>query len=63
MRSTFSARSLARLSFVQEGIDVGGHVGTGPILSADDFAVEAAAAGDHVSVGKHSGAVGKGDLS
>ena len=51
-----------RLLFVEEGIDVGGQVGAGPILGTDDFAVEAAAAGDDVSVGIHGRAVGEGNL-
>ncbi len=51
-----------KLLFVQKGIDVSGHFGAVPILGADDFAVEAAAAGDDVGVRIHGGAVGEGNL-
>ena len=52
----------AYLLFVEKGIDVGGHVGAVPVLSADDFAVESSTAGDDVRVGIHGSAVGERDL-
>src|SRR5208282_3937292 len=47
---------------VNDGIEVGRHFRAGPILGADDFAVDAALAVDHVGFWVHGGAVVDGDL-
>jgi hypothetical protein len=47
---------------MDDGIEVGDHFGAGPILGADDFAINAAIGIDDVSFGIHGGAVVEGDL-
>jgi hypothetical protein len=42
---------------IEERVEVSGHVGAGPILWADDFAVDAAFPIDDVGVGIHRGSV------
>lgn len=50
-----------RLFLGEEGVEVGEHGGAGPVLGADDLAIDAAVATDDVGIGIHGGAVGEGD--
>jgi len=47
---------------MDDGVEVGEHVGAGPVLGTDDFAVDAAVAVDDVGFGVHGGAVVERDL-
>jgi hypothetical protein len=51
-----------QLFVAEQSLEVGDHFGAGPILRADDFAIDAALAIDDVSFGVHRGAVGNCDL-
>jgi hypothetical protein len=42
---------------IEERVDVRGHIGAGPILGADDFAIDATIAVYDVGVGIHRGSV------
>src|SRR5271155_5121679 len=55
-------RRWAGLLGIDDGFEVGHHIGAGPILGADDFAVDAAVAIDDVGFRVHGGAVVEGDL-
>lgn len=53
----------ALLLLFQEGIEVLRHFRAGPVLAANDFAVDVARAVDDVGVGEHRGAIIGGDLA
>src|SRR5262250_448201 len=46
----------------QQGVEIGGHIGAGPVLGADDLAIDASVAVDDVRVGIHRRAVGQRDF-
>jgi hypothetical protein len=58
MRGASTSDEMTRELFLtQEGVEVGSDVGAGPVLRADDLAVDFAVARDDVGFGDHHGAV------
>src|SRR5260370_31044308 len=59
--ATKSAKT--RLVGVEKGVEGGSELGTRPILLADDFAGDAAVAGDEIDLREHRGAVILGNVA